>query len=398
MADIKNYMKEKEKRQQNQQDYRDKIKKHRRNNVYSVLMVMAFLAIIVIVVYVQYKRHVYTDYDIVSSVDIESAEGTTNIRLGNSILTYSKDGAHCTNSKGEVTWNQTYEIQNVEISTCQNVTAIGSYNGRSIYVQSSDKQLGEITTTMPIRDIAVAANGNVTAVLADTDVTWVNTYNATGELLYYGQTHMHDSGYPAALGLSPNGELLAVSYVYVDAGTLKTNIAFYNFGSVGDNQSDNIVSAYSYTDMLIPYVQFMSNNTAFAVGDSRLMIYTGSQKPEETAVYLLDREIQSVYYNENYVGLVFLSDKAEAQYKLEVYSASGSKVGDYYFNTEYTDIFFEKDSFTIYNDTECLIMTFDGVEKFNGLFNKTAKLLLPTGTPYRYQMVTNNSIDTIQFK
>lgn len=398
MADIKNYMKEKEKRQQKQQDYKDKIRKHRLNNVYSVLIAMAFLAVIVIVVYVQYKRHVYTDYDIVSSVEIDSAEGTTNIRLDDTILTYSKDGAHCTNSKGEVTWNQTYEIQNVEISVCQDVVAIGSYNGRSIYVQSSEKQLGEIATTMPIRDIAVAANGNVTAVLADTDVAWVNTYNVEGELLYYGQTHMHDSGYPAALGLSPNGELLAVSYVYVDAGTLKTNIAFYNFGSVGDNQSDNIVSVYSYTDVLVPYVQFMDNETAFAVGDSRLMIFSGGQKPEESAVYLLDREIQSVYYDENYVGLIFLSDQVESQYKLEVYSAAGNKVGDYYFDTEYTDIFFEKDGFVIYNDTECLIMTFEGVEKFNGLFSKTANLLLPTGTPYRYLMVTNNSIDTIQLK
>ncbi len=398
MADIKNYMKEKEKRQQNQQDYKEKIRKHRMNNVYSVLIGLLLLALIVIVVYVQYKRHVYTDYDIVSSVDIDTAEGSINMRLDDAILTYSKDGAHCTNSKGEVTWNQTYEIQNVEVSVCQDVVAIGNYNGRNIYVQSADKQLGEITTTMPIRDIAVSANGNVTAVLADTDVTWVNTYNAEGELLYYGQTHMHDSGYPAALGLSPSGELLAVSYVYVDTGTLKTNIAFYNFGSVGDNQSDNIVSAYSYTDMLIPYVRFMNNETAFAVGDSRLVIFAGGQKPEEKAVYLLEREIQSVYYNESFIGLVFVSDQVDTQYELEVYSASGNKVGDYYFNTEYTDIFFEKDGFTIYNDIECLIMTFDGVQKFNGVFNKTAHLLLPTGTPYRYFMVTNNSIDTIQFK
>lgn len=398
MADIKNYMKEKEKRQQNQQDYKDKIRKHRMNNVYSVLIGLALLVLIVIIVYVQYKRHVYTDYDIVSSVDVDMAEGSINMRLDDSILTYSKDGAHCTNAKGEVAWNQTYEIQNVEVSICQDVVAIGNYNGRNIYVQSADKQLGEIATTMPIRNIAVAANGNVTAVLADTDVTWVNTYNAEGELLYYGQTHMHDSGYPAALGLSPNGELLAVSYVYVDTGTLKTNIAFYNFGSVGDNQSDNIVSAYSYTDMLIPYVRFMSNESAFAVGDSRLIIFAGDQKPEEKTVYLLDREIQSVCYNENYIGLVFLSDQVNAQYELEVYSASGSKVGDYYFNMEYTDIFFEKDGFTIYNDIECLIMTFDGVQKFNGDFNKTANLLLPTGTPYRYYMVTNDTIDTIQFK
>lgn len=69
--------------------------------------------------------------------------------------------------------------------------------------------------------------------------------------------------------LSPGGELLCVSYIYVDAGVLKTNIVFYNFGPVGANNSDLIVSAYTYTDMLIPYVQFLNDSTAFSVGDNR---------------------------------------------------------------------------------------------------------------------------------
>ena len=40
-----------------------------------------------------------------------------------------------------------------------------------------------------------------------------------------------------------------------------------------------MVSAYSYSDLVVPKVQFMNNDTAFAVGDSRLMIYSGTQKP-----------------------------------------------------------------------------------------------------------------------
>ena len=101
----------------------------------------------------------------------EVSSDATDIRLKNSILTYSKDGAHCTDAKGNVKWNQTYVIQDVKIATCGDVAAIGSYNGREIYVQNTDKQLGTITTTMPIRNITVAETGRVTAVLADTDVS-----------------------------------------------------------------------------------------------------------------------------------------------------------------------------------------------------------------------------------
>lgn len=398
MADIRSYMREKEKREQKQAGYKEKIRKHKLTSVYRILLVIAAVLALAALISVQYKRHVYTDYDIVASVDRESAGGAVDVRLGNAILTYSKDGAHCTDTKGTVTWNQTYEMQDARVSICGSTVAVGDYNGRSIYVQNAEKQLGEITTTMPIRNLAVASDGTVTAILADTDVTWINTYNVKGEMLYKGQTHMNDSGYPVAISLSPNGELLCVSYVYVDAGVLKTNIVFYNFGPVGANNSDYIVSAYSYTDLLVPYVQFMNDSTAFAVGDSRLMIYTGGHQPVLKAEYLFDEEVQSVYYSDSYVGLVFRSENSESRYRMDVYDASASKVGSYYINMEYTDIFFDKDNFVAYNETECRIMTLEGVEKFNGTFARQVRLMLPTSGAYRYMVVTDSTIDTIQLK
>lgn len=398
MADIKNYLKEKEKREQNKSNYKEKIIKHKLTNVYRVLLIVLALGAVAVLIMVQYQKHIYTDYDIVSSIERETASEAMDMRLENAILTYSKDGAHCTNVKGEVNWNQTYEIQDIKLATCRDVVAIGNYNGREIYVQNAEKQLGTITTTMPIRDLTVSATGNVTAILADADVTWINTYNSEGENIYTGQARMQNSGYPAAISLSPNGELLAISYVYVDAGVIKTNIAFYNFGPVGTNHSDYMVSAYSYPDVFVPQVQFMNDETAFAVGDNRLMIYKGAQKPISAAEHLYDEEVQSVFYNQSYVGLVFTSEDAKARYRLDVYNANAEKVGSYYFDMDYTNIFFEENQFVIYNETECLIKTFENVEKYKGFFSKAVNLMLPTSTAYKYVLVTSNSIDTIQLK
>ena len=316
-ADIKNYLKEKEKRQKNQDDYKKKIRKHKLTIVYRVLLAAAALGAALALVVVQAKRHIYTGYDTVSSVNRETSSDAIDVRLKNGILTYSKDGAHCTDAKGNVKWNQTYVIQDVKLATCGSAAAIGSYNGREIYVQNTEKQLGTITTTMPIRNITVADTGRVTATLADTDVTWIMTYEADGSNSYTGQAHMNDGGYPISISLSPSGELLAVSYLYVDAGVVKSNVVFYNFGPVGANQSDYMVSAYTYSDLVVPKVQFMNNDTAFAAGDSRLMIFSGSQKPVTIGEYLYDDEIQSVFYSEKYVGLVFLSDQAETKYRID---------------------------------------------------------------------------------
>ena len=107
-ADIKNYLKEKEKRQKNQDDYKKKIRKHKLTIVYRVLLAAAALGAALALVVVQAKRHIYTGYDTVSSVNRETSSDAIDVRLKNGILTYSKDGAHCTDAKGNVKWNQTY--------------------------------------------------------------------------------------------------------------------------------------------------------------------------------------------------------------------------------------------------------------------------------------------------
>lgn len=398
MVDIRSYRKEKKEREQNQTNFRQKLRLHKLTALYRVMLVVVAIIALAALVMLQYQRHIYTGYDIVSSVERDTSEAATDVRLYDSILTYSRDGAHCTDAKGNVVWNETYQIQDILVAMNQDVVAIGSYNGREIYISNTKGQLGSIDTAMPIRNIAVSATGHVTAVLADTNATWVNTYNAEGELQSYAETHMKNSGYPAEISLSPNGELLAVSYVYIDAGTLKTNVVFYNFGAVGANQSDYLVSADTYTDMLIPEIGFMDNETAYAVGDGCLIIYKGGQVPKRLASYYYSQEVQAVFSGDKYVGLVFTSNEEDSRYRLEVYNTSGALVGKYPFNIEYTDIFFGRDNFTIYNEKECVITTFGGVEKYNGPFTQTVNVMIPVGTAYKYLLVTNDYIDTIQLK
>ena len=406
MADIRSYIKEKEKREKRekkQADYKEKIARHKMAAVYRILLILVILIAFAAFLVIQYKRHVYVDYDIVAMTEREATNGATDVRLGNSILTYSKDGAHCTDAKGSVQWNQTFEIQDVILAVSNDTVAIGEYNGRSIYLADSERLIGEITTAMPIRNLAVSEAGYVAAVLADTDVTWINVYDSSGELKWEGRTHMDDSGYPMALSMSPGGELLMVAYIYVDAGILRTKVGVYNLGAVGSNVSDRLVSTYAYTDMLIPCVRFLNDDTAFAVGDGRLSIYPGSHIPVEASGHLYDREIRSVFYSDRYVGLVFLADNSENRYQLKVYDTTVADAGgaggkDFYFDIDYTDIFFGKDNFVIYNDTECLVMTMDGIEKFHGDFRETVRLMVPAGNAYRYLLVTDDSINTIQLK
>lgn len=407
MADIKDYAKEKRKLQRKAANekltYTEKLEKRRTANRYRTIGLAVILVALILLVIFQYNRHVYTGYDVVTSVERAGYLGTKDNRLGNHVLTYSKDGVYCSDIRGNVTWNQTYEIQDNKMAASGNTVAIGEYNGTNIYVMNAEKPISNIATTLPLRNLTVSDAGFVTAVLDDDDCSYLNTYNPDGELIFQGQAHMNSSGYPIAVSLSPNGELLCVSFLYVDAGVLKTNIKFYNFGSVGANANDYAVSGFTYTDLLVPQVQFINNDTAFAVGDSRLTLYSGSHIPNETVSRLFEEEIKSVYYSDKYIGLVFLSEDSEHLYRMDVYNAETKKAedfftGSYYFDIDYTDIFFGKDNFVVYNESDCLITTLKGTVKYSGKFDRSVRLMIPVGTTYKYVLVTDESLDTVQLR
>lgn len=403
MSNVRDYFKEREKRQNAAAnvDYKEKIRSHKLTVFYrlslSILLIIAVIAFLVI----QWKNKVFTESTVVSSNPITIVQGAKVTNLGGNILLYSKDGASCIASGGTAVWNRTYEMQNPMVSVCGQTAAIGDYNGRSIYVVDKNSEKGTVNTNLPIRDFCVSQNGVVAAVLDDANVTRIYVYDANEDTetpIVESRATMDKSGYPVSISLTPNGKIMVVSYLYVDSGNMKSSVAFYNFGEVGKNEADNYVSGYDYLDTVIPYVQFMDNDSAFAVSDDRIVFFSGGERPVNVASNLLEEEVQSVYYNESYVGLVFINQSGESAYRLDVYNASGSKVHSQFFDIEYTDIVFNKDQIIIYNDLDCQICNIKGVDKFTGEFDKSTSLVIPTSSIYKYVTVTTNSIDMIELK
>lgn len=396
MADIRIYQRERQ--TEDPADYQKKIRRHRLGMIARILLVVLLLAGAGIIWLVRLRERTYSSADYTSVAQEPVAPGIKEVRLSDTVLTYSKDGAHCTDARGNVIWNQTFEMQDILLDTCENVAVLAEYNGRNVYVVSSQGILGTFTTSLLIRRVAVAANGNVAVIMADTDRIYHNVYSVNGTELFVGEATMERSGYPAALALSPDGTLLEMAYIYLDAGIQKSNVAFYNLGDVGDNVSDRLVSIYIYEDQLIPCTAFLRNDTAFALGDSKFLFFKGSQKPVLLKEYEFTEEIRSVFYNENYVGLVFYSDKQEARYRMDVYTAGGEQAGSFYFNMEYTDLFFEKDSFVLYNESECVIMTMNGKERYKGAFPKAVRRIVPQKSSTRYLLVMEGELQMMSLK
>ncbi|MBQ6996111.1 MAG: hypothetical protein IJN64_16760 [Lachnospiraceae bacterium] len=375
-----------------------RIARYRIVTFYKICAVLGVIATIALYAYFDWKNTVYTDYVVQQEYAWKRSTEAHSLNLNGTLFTYSKDGMSCTDNHGKVIWNQTYEMQNPMVRTCQNVVAVGDYNGRTIYVSNSEEIMGSIDTTMPIRDFCVAENGVVAVVLDDSKVTVISLYSVSGEELVDFRTTMSKSGYPVALDISDDGGQVAVSYLKAEGGEMSTSVGFYNFLSVGQNYTDNLVAGYGYADAIVPVVEFMNHESAFAVADNRLMFYQGRQKPENIANIMINNQIQSVYYNEKYVGLVFRNMTGESTYSLDIYDALGNKEKTIHFNQEYSEIVFCEEAILIYNEDECSIYDWEGKVKYEGVFKERIECILPLGNIERYILVTNDSIQMIKLQ
>ena len=377
-------------------DFEYKIKAHRRGRLVKILSIsivaMLFLGALIFL----WKNSVYTSYSEISSFTRITGSDSVCLNHNGKVITYSKDGISSMDTKGNIVWNETYQMQDPIVVVNENAVAVGDYNGHIIYVMNEKGKVGEIDTNLPIRDLCVSKTGIVAAVLKDSKITRLNLYNAKGNELVKSECRMSQNGYPVAVALSDSGEVMEVSYLYVDSGSMKSSVAFYNFSDVGQNSVDRLVSGNEYADTVVPYVGFLGKDGAFSVGNNRVSFYGGTDKPVSIAEKLLSEEIQAVYTGTDHVGLVYIDTTGVALYRIDVYDKKGNIVLSQNIDIDYQNILIQKNSIVIYNNTECVMYSMSGKEKYRGTFGKSVSLLVSVNKNNRFIMVSPDSIDIIE--
>lgn len=396
MSRAKIYFQKKENNEKN--EFRQKLIRHRLTIFYRVVLIIAVIAAASFGLYYNYQNMVYTSYEVLKRVEFEETSTASYMNYNGNILKFSQDGATAFSMDNTMLWNETYEMQNPMVDVSGEYVALGDYKGTMIYVLNTAGKCGEIDTMLPVQKFCVSASGMVAAILEDGDTTWVRVYNSFGETVADIKTTMSISGYPFYIALSDDGIKLAISYLFIDSGKITTTVGFYNFGSVGQNEIDNFVSGFSYPETVIPYVDFVNNSTAIAVGDNKFAIYSGNQKPTSEFELDLTEDVESVFHGDKYTGLVFLEGNSDAKYRIDVYNEAGTLVFTKKFDMEYTDIVLQGDLIIIYNSSECSIYNVRGTEKFEGTFDKSVLTLIPTDTITKFILISGNRAEEIRLK
>lgn len=380
-------------------EYQQKIQEHRLNVLKRTIAaaVVTLLFVGGTVLYMSLRQ--YTDYDVRASVERADTRATQFKEFQGNILKYSNDGAFYTDHNNEMIWNQTYEMSNPTVDICGDYLTIYDKKGKDIYIMSKSGLVHSVETNYPITQVSVAGQGTI-AVLTDNQSKGLLTlYDKEGNVLVNGAVHGEKGGYPIAIALSDDAIKLGVAMLDVNDGTVKSTLAFYNFGAVGENAIDHMVSVATYDDMLIPELDFVSEDCMIAVADTKIMIFEGSQTPKETTQIELTSEAKSVFYNEKYIGLVYNSNDEAIHNVLQVYNLNGKLMMEETSDVEYTNVeLLSSDEVCISNRTVCDIYTVRGVFKFHYEFDEELYSVMPGGSDLNYTFILNGVTKQVRLK
>lgn len=383
----------------NREDFEKKLKKHRRRMGLLIVSVLVLLAAAAVALYIYFENKVYTGYDVVESIRRTETSASGFVNFQGKPLKYTNDGVVYTDLDGSLIWNQTYEMDEPMVEMRDSFVVIYELNGTQIYILDTVSLQGSIVTTMPIQKVSIASQGVVAILMENDGTSYLQICDKTGSELASGELHVQNSGYPLDIALSEGGEKLAVSMLDISGGAVKTVIAFYNFGTVGQNSIDKIVSSYSYADVVIPRIRYLSEDVMVAFGDDRVLLFTGAQKPAEAKTIELADEVKSVFYDQTRFGLVYDGGNDGKDHRLEIYDLSGNKGMDLSFETDYTDVeLLTNGEICILGEDGCEIFNRKGICKFQYKFQNYLYKVIPGNTQVSYTFILEGETQRVKLK
>lgn len=371
----------------------------RRSRLIAGIIVVAAI-VVSLVLYGIFRT--YTDYEDTKTVKITSESGTEYAEFQGNLIKYSRDGVSCTDFDGNVLWSDSFEMDAPNIASYGGYFMLYDKGGSLIEIMKKSGIVKKITTTAPIVEADIASKGTSAVLMTGAEGSSVSLYDVSGNILATGSLHISNTGYPISLALSGNGEDLMVSLLDIKDGTLKSTIEFYNFGSAGKKQKNNITGTFSYSDMVIPRVDYIAGNRPVAFGDSEIDVFSVGSKPEVFKKIFVKGNIKSVTMNETYFSVITTNPDSTLKKKkdeLALYSATGRQLFSEKIDDTYLDFSLLSNNILYISDgkTISLYNTF-GVKKVKLSFDNGISAVIPWDGSSNYIFIENGKLHKVKLK
>lgn len=339
----------------------------------------------------------YSTYEVTNIMEIETGVPAKYAGFAGGIIRCTTDGVSYIKSGKEV-WNKSISIQNPILDICGDYIVLAEQKSNNITIFNKSGEQWDITMSYPVMSVEISGQGIVAAALDDGEANYIEVKDKNGESIAMGRTVVQGDGYPIDISISNDGTKLAASYLGITNGTTQSNVVFYNYSAVGQNEVDRIVGGFNqYKTAIVPKVEFISNNVAAAFGTNLFTIYSIKHKPSIIREEELEHRIESIFYNKGYIGIVFRNENLDKPYLIKTYNAGGEKILSQEMDYQYKGILFADDKVMMYNENSCRMISGDGVIRFEAQFDVAVEEMFAISES-AYVIVTADSIMQIKLK
>lgn len=383
----------------NLEELNAKIQKHRRWVFVRVVGIVTVVIMTVVLIELWTALRSFESYEIRNTVEREHSMALQFRDFGEFIVQYSNDGAVCLNGRGDFVWNQSYEMTTPKVEICDKYLAIFDQGGTDLFVIDQSGSKKKIETSMPIRTACIAAQGTVAVLMEEGKNSYIKLYDKNGKELASGEFYGERGTFPIDIALATDAKKLAVDMLDISGGKVDTTITFYNFGSVGQNEIDNNVGTFTYENVLIPEVRFLSTKTMLAIGDNKIMIFEGEQKPKLAKKIEFEQEMDSVFYNNKYVGVSYSNQDEQSSHHIKVYDMRGNSVMENDTQMAYDNIeLLSNNEIAVTNNSECELYTIHSIKKFSYNFDQTLMKVHNEYGNNNYVFIMDNEMDEVHLR
>lgn len=360
-----------------------------------VLLITLAVLIVGIALYLLVNFRTHTAVTITDTINVAGAADSSYEEFANGVLKYSRDGISLLDMDGEEQWNLPYQIKTPFVEVNDVSAAVACKGGNDIMVFQEDGLKGEIKTTLPIEKLTISEQGIVAAILKNDSAPKVICYDVAGNVLVEHNISLSGMGYPMDIAISPDGEVLQVSYLYVYGGKLLSKVAYYNFGKAGETAEDHQIANKEFANTVMATGFYMDDKTSAVMGDNCMTIFKGKDQISEVATIVFDKEIQGVGHSDKYIAVV-LENSGETGYELRMYNKAGKLVTTESFTGNYRNIKISGNQIIMYDGKECAIFLKNGVQRFEGEMNNSIMEIIPVSGMNKYIVMNANGMENVR--
>jgi hypothetical protein len=253
---------------------------------------------------------------------------------------------------------------------------------------------GEIETALPIEKISLSDQGVIAVLFQSEETPELAVYDATGKVYVEYEVQPGVMGYPTALALSQDGQILSVGYLVMSAEGVSSRVEFYHFGEDGKRYENRKVLETTYEDMVVPEVYFMNQKTAVVMTDTSMQLYEWKDGMKLKREISLSQEVKSTFHTNSYFGVV-LYNRDTASNEVRIFTRRGRQILNKSFSGEYSEVRMVGREVILYSGSKCYILKTNGIERFRGDLGVEVSNVIPKSGWNRYLLTTSSGVRTI---